>query len=89
MDSGGDMKNETCPIHDCEYIPCIVNVTGFINSLDYPRTKSFPISWHMNCPYCERDYYESVYAEWGTYFINQFVKMRYIAQDLILTMNNI
>ena len=83
------MKNKTCPIHDCEYIPCIVNVTGFINSLDYPRTKSFPISWHMNCPYCERDYYESVYAEWGTYFINQFVKMRYIAQDLILTMNNI
>ena len=81
------MKNKTCPIHDCEYIPCIVNVTGFINSLDYPRTKSFPISWHMNCPYCERDYYESVYAEWGTYFINQFVKMRYIAQDLILTMN--
>ena len=69
LDSGGDMKNKTCPIHDCEYIPCIVNVTGFINSLDYPRTKSFPISWHMNCPYCEKDYYESVYAEWGTYFI--------------------
>ena len=63
------MKNKTCPIHDFEYIPCIVDVTGFTNSLDYPRTKSFPISWHMNCPYCEKDYYESVYAEWGTYFI--------------------
>ena len=63
------MKNKTCPIHECEYIPCIVNVAGFTNSLDYPRTKSFPVSWHMNCPCCERDYYESVYAEWGTYFI--------------------
>ena len=69
QDSGGDMKNKTCPIHNCEYIPCIVDVTGFTNSLDYPRTKSFPISWHMNCPYCEKAYYESVYAEWGTYFI--------------------
>jgi hypothetical protein len=67
--TGGDMKSKSCSIHNCEYIPCIVDVTGFVNSSDYPRTKCFPISWHMNCPYCERDYYESVFAEWGTYFI--------------------
>ena len=68
---GGDMKDKKiCIFHNVEFIPCIVNVTGFMDSLNYPKTKSFPISWHKNCPICEQEHWESVYGEWGTYFIS-------------------
>lgn len=63
------MKKQICEFHNCEYVPCIVNVTGFMNSLDYPKTKSFPISWHYHCPICEQEHWKSIYDEWGTYFI--------------------
>jgi hypothetical protein len=69
--TGGDMKKiKTCSFHHVEFIPCIVNVTGFMDSLNYPKTKSFPMSYHYNCPICEREHWKSVYAEWGTYFIS-------------------
>ena len=61
-------KKEICDLHNAEFIPCIVNVTGFVNSLDYPRTKSFPISWHMNCPICEQEHWYSVENEYGAFF---------------------
>lgn len=63
-------KKEICGFHNVEYIPCIVNVTGFMNSLDYPKTKSFPMSWHYHCPICEQEHWKYVYEEWGTYFIS-------------------
>jgi len=69
--TGGSMKKkEICNFHNVEYIPCIVNVTGFMNSLDYPKTKSFPMSWHYHCPICEQEHWKYVYEEWGTYFIS-------------------
>ena len=62
--TGGDMKEkEICSFHKIEFIPCIVNVTGFMDRLNYPKTKSFPISYHYNCPLCEQEHWKSVYEE--------------------------
>ena len=63
-------KKEICAIHYIEYIPCIVKVTGFMNNLNYPKTKSYPMSWHYHCPICSQAHWKSVYDEWGTYFIS-------------------
>ena len=63
-------KKEVCAFHYIEYIPCIVKVTGFMNNLNYPKTKSYPMSWHYNCPICSQEHWRSVYDEWGTYFIS-------------------
>jgi hypothetical protein len=72
LGGGADMKkNQICSFHNIEYVPCIVNVTGFMDSLNYPRTKSFPMSWHEHCPVCEQEHWEFVKGEWGTYFINE------------------
>ena len=62
------MKKKKCEFHDCEFIPCIVNVTSFIDSLNYPKTKHFPMSWHLNCPKCEQEHWQSVKYQCGTFY---------------------
>ena len=61
-----------CKIHhDTDLIPTIFrDVTGFksIGCVSFPEYER-KTYWEKACPKCTQDHWESVYNEWGTFFV--------------------